>query len=432
MGKALRQIEMADREALAAGAGLEIAHRNVADLIPYARNARTHSEAQVALIAGSIREFGFTTPVLVDGGNGIIAGHGRVMAAQKLGLVTVPVIELAHLSEAQKRAYILADNRLAEQAGWDSDLLALELGDLRDLGVDVMELGFEAGEIDALFRAAEADPREEVVPEVPDVPVSRPGDLWLLGPHRLLCGDATDAGAVERLLGGVVPHLMITDPPYGVDYDPAWRNAAGLSETRRTGKVLNDHRADWREAWAHFPGDVAYVWHGALHATTVAESLVATGFAIRSQIIWAKERLVLSRGDYHWQHEPCWYAVRTKAKGHWSGDRKQTTLWQIPSRDQDAATIHGTQKPVECMRRPILNNSSPGQAVYEPFSGSGTSIIAAETTGRCCHAVELDPAYVDVAVLRWQAFTGEAAVLEGTGEAFAAVQAGRQPPEAAE
>ena len=432
MGKALRQIEMADREALAAGAGLEIAHRNVADLIPYARNARTHSEAQVALIAGSIREFGFTNPVLVDGGNGIIAGHGRVMAAQKLGLVTVPVIELAHLSEAQKRAYILADNRLAEQAGWDSDLLALELGDLRDLGVDVMELGFEAGEIDALFRAAEADPREEVVPEVPDVPVSRPGDLWLLGPHRLLCGDATDAGAVERLLGGVVPHLMITDPPYGVDYDPAWRNAAGLSETRRTGKVLNDHRADWREAWAHFPGDVAYVWHGALHATTVAESLVATGFAIRSQIIWAKERLVLSRGDYHWQHEPCWYAVRTKAKGHWSGDRKQTTLWQIPSRDQDAATIHGTQKPVECMRRPILNNSSPGQAVYEPFSGSGTSIIAAETTGRCCHAVELDPAYVDVAVLRWQAFTGEAAVLEGTGEAFAAVQAGRQPPEAAE
>ena len=282
MGKALRQIEMADREALAAGAGLEIAHRNVADLIPYARNARTHSEAQVALIAGSIREFGFTNPVLVDGGNGIIAGHGRLMAAQKLGLVTVPVIELAHLSEAQKRAYILADNRLAEQAGWDSDLLALELGDLRDLGVDVMELGFEAGEIDALFRAAEADPREEVVPEVPDVPVSRPGDLWLLGPHRLLCGDATDAGAVERLLGGVVPHLMITDPPYGVDYDPAWRNAAGLSETRRTGKVLNDHRADWREAWAHFPGDVAYVWHGALHATTVAESLIACGFDLRS------------------------------------------------------------------------------------------------------------------------------------------------------
>ena len=420
----------AERSECAATAGvasgpLAVDYRPVADLIPYARNARTHSEAQVALIAGSIREYGFTNPVLVDGAMGIIAGHGRVLAARKLGLATVPVIELAHLTEAQRRAYILADNRLAEQAGWDRDLLALELGDLRDLGVDLMDLGFEAGEIDALFRAAEADPREDVVPEAPETPVSRPGDLWVLGSHRLLCGDATDGDAVARLLAGATPQLMVTDPPYGVAYDPAWRNAAGLSETKRTGRVLNDDRADWREAWALFPGDVAYVWHGALHATTVAESLVASGFAIRSQIIWAKERLVLSRGDYHWQHEPCWYAVRSKAKGHWSGDRKQTTLWQIASRDQDAETVHGTQKPVECMRRPILNNSSPGQAVYEPFSGSGTSLIAAETTGRSCHAMELDPAYVDVAVTRWEAFTGQTATLEGGGRSFAEIASER-------
>jgi DNA modification methylase len=401
---------------------IRIDYRAIGDLVPY---ARTHSEAQVALIAGSIREYGFTNPVLVDGANGIIAGHGRVMAARKLGLARVPVIELAHLSEGQKRAYILADNRLAEQAGWDRDLLALELGDLRDMAVDLASLGFEPGELDALLRAGEADPREEVIPEVPAVPVSHPGDLWLLGNHRLICGDATDAGTVERVLGGVQPHLMVTDPPYGVAYDPSWRNEAGAARTRRTGKVLNDHRADWREAWALFPGDVAYVWHGALHATTVAESLVTCGFAIRSQIIWAKERLVLSRGDYHWQHEPAWYAVREKATGHWSGDRKQTTLWQIASRDQDAATVHGTQKPVECMRRPILNNSSPGQAVYEPFCGSGTSIIAAETCGRQCHAVELDPAYVDVAVLRWQAFAGKEAVLEASGETFASLAAAR-------
>jgi len=163
---------------------------------------------------------------------------------------------------------------------------------------------------------------------------------------------------------------------------------------------------------------VAYVWHGALHATTVADSLVASGFDVRSQIIWAKQRLVLSRGDYHWRHEPCWYAVRTKAKGHWSGDRKQTTLWQIASRDQDAQTVHGTQKPVECMRRPMLNNSSPGQAVYEPFCGSGTTLVAAETTGRICYAVELDLAYVDVAVQRWQAFTSEVAVLSETDITF--------------
>ena len=233
------------------------------------------------------------------------------------------------------------------------------------------------------------------------------------------------------MLGNVRPHLMVTDPPYGVSYDPGWRNAAGLSQTKRTGKVANDDRADWSAAWARFPGEVAYVWHGALHATTVADSLIACDFAVRSQIIWAKERLVLSRGDYHWQHEPCWYAVRAKGKGHWSGDRSQTTLWHIPSRDQDASTIHGTQKPVECMRRPILNNSSPGQPVYEPFCGSGTTLIAAQTTGRTCHAMELDTAYVDVAVLRWQAFTGQEAVLVGSDATFADVSQDRSAGEAA-
>jgi DNA modification methylase len=405
------------------GGAQVIKHCAVEALIPYARNARTHSDAQVALIAGSIREYGFNNPVLVDGANGIIAGHGRVLAARKLGMATVPTIQLSHLTEAQKRAYILADNRLAEQAGWDRELLALELGDLQDLDIDLGDLGFAAADLDALLGLDASDPREDQVPEPPVVPVSCPGDLWRLGKHRLLCGDATSADDVARLLDGVTPHLMVTDPPYGVAYDPAWRNETGAAKTKRTGKVLNDDRADWREAWALFPGDVAYVWHGALHAGTVADSLTASGFSIRSQIVWAKERLVLSRGHYHWQHEPCWYAVR--GKGHWSGDRKQTTLWQIASRDQDADTVHGTQKPVECMRRPMLNNASPGQAVYEPFSGSGTTLIAAETTGRICHALELDPAYVDVAVQRWQNFTGEAAVLETDGRTFAETAAER-------
>ena len=412
-------------DAQTAPSPLAITYRPIGDLIPYARNARTHSEAQVALIAGSIREFGFTNPVLVDGSNGIIAGHGRVMAAGKLGLAAVPVIELAHLSERQKRAYVLADNKLAERAGWDVEMLALEVADLATLGIDLFDLGFTGRELDELLRQHGADPREDDVPPVPAVPVSRLGDVWLLGPHRLICGDATDAAVVARVLNGVTPHLMVTDPPYGVSYDPDWRNRAGASETKRVGKVLNDDRADWRDAWALFPGEVAYVWHGALHAAVVAESLEAAGFAIRSQIIWAKERLVLSRGHYHWQHEPCWYAVRSSGTGHWSGDRKQTTLWTIPSGDQDADTVHGTQKPVECMRRPMLNNSSPGQAVYEPFCGSGSSLIAAETTGRVCHAVELDPAYVDVALMRWQAFTGKEAVLDANGETFCAVQQAR-------
>jgi DNA modification methylase len=396
-----------------------VSYRPVEGLIPYARNARTHSDAQVAQIAASIREFGWTNPVLVDGENGIIAGHGRLLAARKLGMSTVPVIELAGLSEAQKRAYIIADNKMALNAGWDNELLALEFSDLGALGFDLSLTGFddlEIATIGSLANPGLTDP--DAVPDLPAEPVSRAGDLWLLGRHRLICGDSTDPETIAHVVGGVRPHLMVTDPPYGVDYDPEWRvraGVAGASEVAK-GKVLNDHRADWREAWVLFPGDVAYVWHGALHAATVAESLEASGFAVRSQIIWDKTRLVIGRGDYHWQHEPAWYAVRKGRKGHWAGDRKQTTVWAIPHRK--SASGHGTEKPVECMKRPIENNSSPGQAVYEPFSGSGTTIIAAEMTGRCCHAIELKPAYVDVAVKRWQEFTGQAARLEGDDRSF--------------
>jgi DNA modification methylase len=216
---------------------------------------------------------------------------------------------------------------------------------------------------------------------------------------------------------------MVTDPPYGVEYDPAWRQQRGLSSSVRGGKIRNDERADWAAAWALFPGNIAYVWHAALRSTTVAQSLTEQGFAIRAQIIWAKERLVIGRGDYQWQHEPCWYAVRKK--GNWTGDRKQTTLWSISTGNQDAETEHATQKPVECMRRPMLNNSSAGQAVYEPFLGSGTTLIAAETIGRVCLAAELEPLYADVAVRRWQAFTGNSAVLESSGRTFDEVVAER-------
>lgn len=413
---------------------------SVASLVPYARNARTHSDAQVAQIAASIREFGFTAPILVDGGKGVIAGHGRLLAARKLGMTEVPTIELAHLTPAQKRAYVLADNRIALSAGWDPEMLRLELGDLQADGFDLNLTGFDPGEIagflvDSSFSLSDPDD----IPPVPETPVTLLGDVWTLGRHRLVAGDSTDAATVALALNGTHPHLMVTDPPYGVDYDPAWRNRAGISATARTGRVLNDHRADWREAWALFPGEVAYVWHGALHASTVADSLTASGFEIRSQIIWAKERLVMGRGHYHWQHEPCWYAVR--GTGHWNGDRKQTTLWQIAARaaaspgGQDAATVHGTQKPVECMKRPMENNSAPGDVVYEPFSGSFTTGIAAEICGRACHAVELSPAYVDVAILRWQAFTGRTAVLSGAaantmpGGTYAEIAAMRQRSE---
>ena len=398
-------------------------------LIPYTRNARTHSDAQVAQLASAICEWGWTVPVLVDEQGTIIAGHGRVLAARKLGLTEVPVMIARGWSEAQRRAYVIADNKLAENAGWDKELLGLEVSDLRALGLDLALTGFSDIELAALSMTPHqglTDPDD--VPETPAEPVSILGDVWILGQHRVVCGDCTDATVVAKALNGVSPHLMVTDPPYGVEYDPGWRkdvNRSDGSSNLATGTVLNDDRADWREAWALFPGDVVYVWHSALHAGTVAASLEISSFVIRSQIIWDKTRLVISRGDYHWQHEPAWYAVRKGKTGHWGGDRKQTTVWQIPHTKSD--TGHGTQKPVDCMKRPIENNSSPGQAVYEPFCGSGTTIIAAEMTGRACHAIELNPAYVDVAVQRWQAFTGAPAKLESTGECFTTVAAKRHP-----
>jgi DNA modification methylase len=407
----------------------------VSELIPYARNSRTHSEAQVAKIASSIREFGFLNPVIIDGANGIVAGHGRVLAAQKLKLTTLPCIEAAHLTEAQKRAYIIADNRLALDAGWDNEMLKVELADLQADGFNLELTGFDLSEIAGFLDKTEGLTDPDAVPDVPVEPVSVLGDIWVMGKHRIACGSSTDAHTVEAVLAGVKPHLMVTDPPYGVEYDANFRNGikradGSIVSARAVGKVLNDDRADWSEAWALFPGDVAYVWHAGLFAGLVGESLIGTGFQLRSQIIWAKSNFAIGRGDYHWMHEPCWYAVRKGATGHYGGDRKQTTLWQIP-KPQKSETGHSTQKPIECMKRPIENNSSPGQAVYEPFSGSGTTIIAGEMTARCVYAVELNPAYVDVAVTRWQDFTGQKAVLEGDGRTFEELAAERTNAHAA-
>jgi DNA modification methylase len=393
----------------------------IARLLPYVANARTHPDEQVAQIAGSIAEFGFNVPCLVDDRGVLIAGHGRIVAAKRLGLKQVPVIRLGHLTDAQARAFRLADNRIALNAGWDEAMLAAELDRLKEDGVDLDLLGFAEDELDRLLDGLDqggASAEEDEVPEPPAQAVTRPGDLWVLGPHRLLCGDATVATDVQRLLDGARPHLMVTDPPYGVDYDPNWRNESGVSTTARTGKVNNDDRADWRDAWSLFPGEVAYVWHSGIHARTVADSLDACGFATRAQIVWAKPRLVLGRGDYHWQHEPCFYAVRKGATGHWQGARDQTTLWTIGTGENDEATEHGTQKPVECMRRPMVNNSVKGDLVYEPFAGSGSTVIAAETVDRVCLAIEIDPRYCDVVIERWQQYTGSRAILDADGQSF--------------
>jgi DNA modification methylase len=393
-----------------------IERRKVSDLIPYARNARTHSDAQVAQIAASIKEWGWTNPVLIDADGMIIAGHGRVLAARKLNIDQIPCMVATGWSEAAKRAYILADNQLALNAGWDTQLLKVELKEIGEAGFDVTLVGFGDDFLAGLLNEGTeglTDPDD--VPEPPAEPVTVLGDVYVLGKHRLVCGDSTNADDVAKALNGVAPHLMVTDPPYGVVYDAQWRSAPGSAGphaegTKRNksaayGKVENDDKADWREAWALFPGDVAYVWHAGNMAHIVAESLLSTGLEIRAQIIWAKNQLVIGRGDYHPQHEPCWYAVRKGRKGHYCGDRKQTTIWNI-DKPRKSETGHSTQKPVECMKRPIVNNSSPGQAIYDPFLGSGTTLIACEMEGRACHGLELSPAYCDVIVKRWEDFTG--------------------------
>lgn len=395
--------------------------------VPYARNPRKN-DAAVDRMAASIREFGFKIPVLARSSGEVVDGHLRLKAARKLGISEIPVILCDEWTEAQVKAFRLMVNRSVTWAEWDDDLLGLELLDLKNLEFDLGLTGFEDKELAQLLAAQDATDGlcdEDAAPPAPQTPTSKLGDLWLLGRHRLLCGDSTDPQTVSRLSGSVKPTLLVTDQPYGVQYDPEWRKRAGVNNSNRTGKVRNDDRSDWREAWALFPGDVAYVWHGALHASTVSDSLESCGFEIRSQIVWAKPSLVMGRGHYHWQHEPCWYAVRGTSGAHWSGDRKQSTVWTIPARDDDGHG-HGTQKPVECMRRPMENNSSPGQAIYDPFCGSGTTIIAADMTGRSCLSIEIDPAYVDVALLRWQAFTGKTAKLEGASKSFAEMAIERQ------
>jgi DNA modification methylase len=393
--------------------------QKTAILLPYARNSRTHSDAQIQQIASSIKEFGFTNPILIDENNQIIAGHGRLSAAHLLKIKEVPCIRLAHLTESQKKAYVIADNKLALNAGWDDAMLALELKDLESENFDLSLTGFNEDELAKLLvEAVEGQTDPDDVPEVQETAITVLGDIWTLGKHRLMCGDSTSIDMVQKLLQSVKPHLMVTDPPYGINYDPEENGKRTKLKTIVTGKVLNDDRADWKDAWSLFEGSVAYVWHADKKSHIVAQNLIDCGFEIRAQIIWQKTGHILGRGHYHQMHEPCWYAVRGESK--WNGARNQDTVWKIGKerKTNDIQTIHGTQKPVECMKRPIENNSSIGQAIYEPFSGSGTTIIAGEITQRHIYGMELNPLYVDVAIKRWQDFTGKNAVHSETGKTF--------------
>lgn len=401
---------------------MQIEQIGIATLIPFAKNSRTHSDAQVAQIAASIREFGFTNPVLIDEANGIIAGHGRVMAARKLKLTEVPCIRLAHLTDAQKRAYVIADNKLALNAGWDEAMLKLELADLKALDFDLDLTGFNTDEIDALLaeKGTEGLTDPDDTPEPPVEPVTRLGDVWVCGQHRVMCGSSLEMTAMERLCGKQRVDMLLTDPPYNVAYTGKTKDALTIQNDSMGDEAF---RTFLRDAFVTAdavlkPGAVFYVWHADSEGYNFRGACKDAGWQVRQCLIWQKNSMVMGRQDYHWQHEPCLYGWKDGAGHLWASDRKQTTLLKFdrPSRSED----HPTMKPVALFEYQLLNNTKGGDIMLDSFGGSGTTLIAAEKNGRIARVMELDPKYVDVIVKRWEDFTGQKAVLESTGEPFKA------------
>jgi len=393
-------------------------------LLPYARNARTHTDAQVAQIAASIAEFGFTNPVLAGSDGVIVAGHGRLAAAQKLGLPTVPVVVLDHLTPTQRRALVIADNRIAENAGWDESMLQVELAALQDDDFDLALTGFDADALADLLAgeetSTEGQTEDDAAPEVPETPVSRPGDVWICGDHRVLCGDATDAASYSVLLGDALADMVWQDPPYNVDYSNSAKDK--LRGTNRP--ILNDNLGEGfydfllaalTPALAHCRGAV-YIAMSSSELDTLQSAFRAAGGKWSTFIIWAKNTFTLGHADYQRQFEPILYGWPEGGKRHWCGDRDQGDVWQIKKPHKN--DLHPTMKPVELVERAIRNSSRPGDVVLDAFGGSGTTMIAAEKSGRHARLVELDPKYCDVIVRRWQEFASGRATRQSDGVSF--------------
>lgn len=391
---------------------LKVEYRKVADLIPYARNARTHSDEQVSRIAGSIQEFGWTNPILVDGTNGILAGHGRLAAARKLGMSEVPVIELAGLSKTQKRAYILADNKLALDAGWDDELLKVELEELKLEGVELDHIGFSSEELDDLLTVDDSDDSDEPdIPEPKPDPVSKRGDVWTLGVHRVMCGDSCSATDISKLVwGGGRVNLYLTDPPYNVAYEGKTKDALTIENDSMEDGAFRQFLVDAFSMADTVlePGGVFYIWHADSEGYNFRGACRDVGWKVRECLIWNKNAFVLGRQDYQWKHEPCLYGWKDGASHGWYSDRSQTTVIDCdrPMRNGE----HPTMKPVELFRYLMENSSKKGDVVFDSFGGSGTTLVAAEETGRVAYLMELDPVYVDVIIKRWQEMTGLEAV----------------------
>ena len=395
---------------------LKLEYRAIDLLIPYARNAKQHSENQIAQIAASIREFGWGAPILVDARNNVVAGHGRLLAARQLGLSEVPVVPLDHLTDIQRRALILADNKIGENASWETELLALELAELKESGVDLSITGFSQEEWAQLLAGEEPHNAgatdDDAIPAVEEVAISRPGDVWQLGTHRLLCGDATDPVSYAVLMGESVADMVFTDPPYNVNY-------ANSAKDKMRGKdraILNDNLgAGFRDFLLAAIKPLITHCRGGIYIAMSSSELDSLQSAFREAgghwstfIIWAKHTFTLGRADYQRQYEPILYGWPQGAERHWCGDRDQSDVWNIKKPQKN--DLHPTMKPVELVERAIRNSSRPGSVVLDPFGGSGTTLIAAEKSGRSARLMELDPKYVDVIVRRWQAWSGQQAV----------------------
>jgi len=397
--------------------------KKVDELIPYGKNARLHSEAQVAQIAASIIEFGFTNPVLIDGEKGIIAGHGRLMAAKKLGLKEVPVVVLDHLSETQKKAYIIADNKLAENAGWDEEILASELADLKNEDFNLDLIGFEDQELEKIFAnlyEKENEQETEEIPEPEEKPISKSGDVWILGKHKLICGDSTDQKTYQALLGDELTDMLFTDPPYNVDYGNTMKDKARGNNK----KILNDNLGENFEKFLFdFCKNALEVTKGACYVCmssselhTLQKAFTDAGGKWSTFIIWAKNHFTLGRSDYQRQYEPILYGWKQSNYHYWCGDRNQGDVWYYNKPHK--SDLHPTMKPVELCKRAILNSSKTDDIILDCFGGSGSTLIASEQTNRRCRMIELDPKYVDVIVKRWQNLTGVNAILFETGQSF--------------
>jgi len=399
-------------------------------LVPHARNARTHSEEQVAQIAGSIAEFGFVNPVLVGDDGVIVAGHGRILAARKLGLSEAPVIVLSHLTPTQRRALMIADNAIATNAGWNDEMLAAELAALKEEAFDLDLLGFDDAELDRLL-ALELQPDDHAddAPEPPADPISRPGDLWICGEHRVLCGNATVLADIEKVLDGDLADMTFTDPPYNVNY----ANSAKDKQRGKNRPILNDALGeDFGELLYDACVNILTITKGAVYVCMSSSELDRQQAAFRRAggkwstfVIWAKSTFTLGRSDYQRQYEPILYGWKDGADHYWCGARDQGDVWFFDKPHKN--DLHPTMKPVALVERAIRNSSKSRDIILDPFGGSGATLIAAERAGRRARLIELDPKYVDVIIRRWQDQTGQTAKLEASGQSFGDLASGKRP-----